>query len=457
MSSTEHRVDASRDGPRRRLALVPLVAATYFMVSGGPYGLEELYAAAGFSRSILALLLTPLVWSFPVALMVGELAAALREDGGFYVWVRRAMGPFWGFQEAWLSLTASIFDMAIYPTLFVSYLSRLMPAVASGWRAVATGALMIALCAAWNLRGARSVGRSAVVMTVVLLAPFAALCVAMLVHGQGALAPRVTATAPPLAVPGFTAGIFIAMWNYMGWDNASTVAGEVERPQRTYPLAMIAAVLMVALTYAIPTAALARTGVDPTGWLNGAWVSVATAYGHHALALAIVCGGIVCGVGMFNALVMSYARLPLALARDGFLPAVLARRDPRTDAPWVAILVCAGVYVACLGLGFQRLVELDVLLYGSSLVLEFVALVVLRVREPGLARPFRVPGGLVGAVAIGLPPTVLLVAALATTTAGRVGPVSTIQFGLVIMAVGPLVYLIRVARGRSPTSSCHTG
>ena len=60
--------------------------------------------------------------------MVGELASALPEEGGYYCWVRRALGPFWGFQEAWLSLAASIFDMAIYPVTFVLYLSRVAPA-----------------------------------------------------------------------------------------------------------------------------------------------------------------------------------------------------------------------------------------------------------------------------------------------------------------------------------------
>ncbi len=71
----------------------------------------------------------PLLWSLPTALMIGELASAIPAEGGFYVWVLRAMGRFWGFQEAWLSLVASIFDMAIYPTLFVAYLVRLFPLV----------------------------------------------------------------------------------------------------------------------------------------------------------------------------------------------------------------------------------------------------------------------------------------------------------------------------------------
>ncbi|MGB8132286.1 MAG: amino acid permease, partial [Candidatus Angelobacter sp.] len=155
-------------GSRRKLTVLSLAAATYFMVSGGPYGMEELVQDAGYKLAIVILFITPLIWSLPTGLMVGELAAALPAEGGFYVWVRRAMGPFWGFQEAWLSLVASIFDMAIYPTLFVLYLGRLWPAGVAGHRGVAIAAAMIAVCLAWNLLGAKAVGAGSVLLGVLM-------------------------------------------------------------------------------------------------------------------------------------------------------------------------------------------------------------------------------------------------------------------------------------------------
>ena len=117
------------------MRLLPLIAATYFMVSGGPYGIEDILGGAGFGWAIVILLVLPLVWSLPTALMIGELASAIPAEGGFYVWVRRALGPFWGYQESWLSLSASIFDMALYPAIFVLYLGKFIPALTAGWRA----------------------------------------------------------------------------------------------------------------------------------------------------------------------------------------------------------------------------------------------------------------------------------------------------------------------------------
>src|SRR5450755_3202652 len=117
---------------QRKMRILPLIAATNFMVSGGPYGIEDILGGAGFARAIVILVFLPFLWSLPTALMIGELASAIPAEGGFYVWVRRAMGPFWGFQEAWLSLSASVFDMAIYPTLFVLYLGKLAPTLTIG-------------------------------------------------------------------------------------------------------------------------------------------------------------------------------------------------------------------------------------------------------------------------------------------------------------------------------------
>ncbi len=430
---------ATRSSSRNsRLTFWPLVVATFFMVSGGTYGTEDI-VRGGYATAIIVLLLTPLLWSLPTALMMGELSAALPREGGFYAWVRRALGPFWGFQEAWLSLAASIFDMAIYPTLFVAYLGRLFPWFAVGHRGIALGIAVIAVCALLNVAGIRAVANTSIWLFVLLSAPFIALCL-IAPFRHGALAHIV---APSTLDIGIGGGILIAMWNYMGWDNASTVAGEVDHPQRTYPRAMLAAVAVVALSYLLPVAAMWWTGAAPGAFETGSWANLASQLGGDWLRIALVAGGMMSAFGMFNALVLSYSRLPLAMAEDGLLPSVFGRLHPRTRTPWFSILVLAAGWALCLGIGFERLVTLDIMVYGASLLLEFVALAVLRFTAPEMPRPFRVPGGELGAIALGLCPALLLAFAVARSGHERVVGINALLFGALIILAGFAVYLCR--------------
>ena len=144
--------------------------------------------------------------------------------------------------------------------------------------------------------------------------------------------------------------------------------------------------------------------------------------------------------GMFNALVMSYSRLPLAMAQDGMLPKFFARTTKKSDAPWVSIIFLASCWALCLGLGFQRLITLDIMLYGGSLSLEFVTLVVLRIREPHLKREFKVPGGLAGAVTLGIFPLALLALAMVESEHESILGMNGLLFGVIIIATGILGY-----------------
>ena len=418
------------------------------MVSGGTYGTEQVVQGAGYGRAILILLLTPVLWSLPTAFMIGELSSALPAEGGYYAWVRRGLGNFWGFQEAWLSLVASIFDMAIYPTLFVAYLTQVAPWFREEHRGVMVGLFVVVACAALNIAGIRVVGITSLWLFFLLSMPFALI----VLLSPFKLAAASSASAAPVAstvgTVGLLGGVLIAMWNYMGWDNASTIALEVERPQRTYPKAMIAAVILVSVTYVLPFAAVYLTGVPVATFAGeGAWAQVAglvggTWHGANWLGFLLVLGGMMSAFGMFNALVMSYSRLPLAMAQDGMLPKVFSKTHPKTRAPWVAIVVLATGWALCLGLGFERLVTLDIILYGASLILEFVTLVVLRIREPELKREFRVPGGMAGAVLVGVFPLLLLGLAVVHGGSETVLGINGVVFGLVIIAAGFVVYLV---------------
>jgi amino acid transporter len=423
-----------------KLTLWPLVAATFFMVSGGTYGTEAIISGAGYGRGILVLLFLPVLWCLPTAFMIGELSSALPQEGGYYAWVRRGLGDFWGFQEAWLSLAASIFDMAIYPTLFVFYLKQMSPWFGEGNHGVYAGLFVVVTCAALNLAGIRVVGITSLWLFFLLSLPFG-LIVLMTPMRIGAFAGEPHAAASGASV-GLLGAVLVAMWNYMGWDNASTIAQEVERPQRTYPRAMIAAVVLVSLTYILPFVAVYFSGIPASSFAeDGSWAAIAgqlggKIMGFEWLRFMVTVGGMMSAFGMFNALVMSYSRLPLAMAKDGMMPKVFGKVTKTNETPWVAIVVLASCWALCLGLGFQRLVTLDIMLYGAALMLEFVTLVVLRVREPKLRRTFRVPGGMAGAVTCGIFPLALLLLSLVESGHETMLGMNGLVFGFLIIFAG---------------------
>jgi amino acid transporter len=235
-------------------------------------------------------------------------------------------------------------------------------------------------------------------------------------------------------------GLLVAMWNYMGWDNASTIATEVDQPRRTYPRAILATVLLVSITYILPVAAMWLTKLSPTAWETGSWADIAGMLGGPLLRTGLVLGGMMSAFGMFNALVMSYSRLPYAMAKDGLLPAAFAKLTRSSHAPWVSILVLSTGWALCLGLGFERLVTLDIMIYGASLLLEFLALIVLRVTKPDMPRPFRVPGGMAGAVLVGCLPMLLLGFAVTRSQPEQIFGTSSFLFGILTILAGFVAY-----------------
>jgi amino acid transporter len=387
----------------------------YFIVSGGPFGLEGLVGTAGPALALVLLVATPLVYSVPEALLVGELASMLPVEGGYYQWVKRAFGAFWGFWNGWLSWAYSLLDMAIYPVLLLQYLRFFAPELGrlASW--------LIACAMIWgatwlNLRGTRVVGRASGVFGALVLAPFAVLTVIAtarwLSMGQGLSAfsaPSAPASASLFGALGL--GMSQAIWNYSGWDNASTISGEIEDASANYPRALLRAVPLVAVVYLVAIVpVLAVTHAE--SWTDGAWPTLGAGLAGPWLGAWFAAAGMLSAFALFNALLLAYSRVPLVLARDGLLPEPLARTDAR-GVPRNAVCVSAVAYSIFALIPFGGLLAGDVLLYTAALALEFAALLKLRHAEPDLRGAFRVPLPIPGLAVLAVLPIAVIVAAVA--------------------------------------------
>jgi len=405
---------------RRSLGTFGLVFVIFFTVSGGAFTMEGLVASVGPGMALLLLVVIP-------------------EEGGYYRWVHRAFGPFWAFQNGWLTWLYSLVDMAIYPVLFTTYLSWFMPGL-NGWEKWALSLAMIWGATAINLRGAQRVGRVSIVAGLVVLGTFLVIALAAVPRMEHIpWHPFVPAGSSPLSTAGV--GLSIVLWNYIGWDNASTVEGEIIDAGRTYPRALAFAVPMVTLAYLIPvTAALSAS--DWTTWREGGWPEIAHAVGGSlggVLAPMIAVAGVISALALFNALLLAYSRVPAAMAEDGLLPRGLATTDER-GTPRKAVLAAAGIYSVFALVPFSGLVVADVVFYAMALMLEFAALITLRRKEPALRGAFRVPVGTRGLVALALVPGVVLVGVIGLSLVGGRLSAGAIIGTMIGAALGPVAY-----------------
>src|SRR2546428_10108848 len=285
--------------------------------------------------------------------------------------------------------------MAIYPVLFLQYLRFFVPGLGP-WQAWLVAVALIWGATWLNLRGTRVVGMASGWFVALVLAPFGVLATVAVARWLGQ--PTTPFPATPFHATGTSflgalgIGVSQSIWNYSGWDNASTIGGEIGHASGTYPRALARTLPLVTAAYLltiVPVLAL----TDWTTSTDGAWPRLATAVVGPLLGVWLAGAGLVSAFALFNALLLAYSRIPLVLAQDGLLPAALAGTDA-PGTPRNAVLVSALVYSAFALVPFGGLLAGDVLLYTAALALEFAGLVQLRRAEPALRGAFRVPLGI---------------------------------------------------------------
>jgi amino acid transporter len=424
---------------RRGVGTLSLIFILFFCTSGGPYTTETLIHSVGPGLGLLILVLVPLLWSTPEVLIVGELASMLPEEGGYYRWVDRAFGRFWAFQNGWLTWMYSLVDMAIYPVLFNQYLRYFIPDLDTRFEWMTS--LAVIWGATWiNLRGSVRVGRASVIAGSFIMLGFLAMTMASTPH-LAHVPWHPFAPDQAQGIGGLAVGLSIALWNYIGWDNASTVQGEVKDASRSYPRALAVALPFVTIGYLLPLlAALGAT--DWTTWTEGGWPQIAAAASGRAgswIAGWIALGGMISALALFNALLLSYSRIPFVLATDHLLPRALAMTDAR-GTPRNAVLVSAAFYSFFVLVPFGKLVIADVLLYSLALFLEFGALVQLRKREASLRGSFRIPIGRGGVIVLAALPMVILMGVVAMSFRDGEYGVPAVIGATVAIALGPVMF-----------------
>jgi APA family basic amino acid/polyamine antiporter len=377
------------------------------MIGTGIFGTTG-FMARDIGNPLVILLLWVLGGGFALlgAMCYSELGAGMPRAGGEYVYIREAYGPLWGFLSGWTSFTIG-FSAAIASNayLFATHVRQLIPALnvpaeAGGWETYLAHPTTIGLLMVWALTFVHVLGVGAGgflqrALTTIKVGTIVLFVLAGVVRGRGDWH-NLTTSNPgvPFDLSVVLVCFLFVTFSYSGWNAVTYIAGEMAEPGRSIPRAtiwgtVVVGVLYLALNvvyfYALPAAVLAGEPTEPVaqkssvalfGLVAARWIT------------AMLCISI---LGAASAMIWAGPRVYYAMARDGIFPAMFARTAGASGTPvrsivlqslWVSVLILFG--------GFEKLV-----IYACSVLILFAALaagavLVLRVKRPDLARPYRV-------------------------------------------------------------------
>jgi amino acid transporter len=404
------RVMASTALPGKKLRTLQLAAIVFLTVSGGPYGLEPLFSSVGDNTALFLLILTPILWDLPTILTVLELNSMMPVTGGYYQWVKLALGIRWAFCEGWWTWLYTFIDLAIYPVLFVTYAAYFFPAIAMYKLPVCL--IIIWSSALLNILGIVPVGKVSLILGAIVLIPFALLFFFVAIrHSPGVSFPLPMLKDRPWSA--LSIGLYTVMWNFIGWDNVTTYAAEVSRPVRSYLISVSMAFLLILGLYIGAALAVHYSGIDPELLNSQGFPALGVLAAGRWLGILVAAGGMASTLGLYSAVLLSVSRVPQSMAKDHLLPKKLCALHPRYNTPWVSILVSSAIVSVLVLWTFSDLVIMDITLYGAGLALEFIALIALRKKWPSRERPFKIPLGRPGLVLLFLLPLAVYAFALA--------------------------------------------
>jgi len=342
------------------------------------------------------------------ALSYAELAAAMPEAGGEYVYLREAYGPLWGFLYGWTQMwVAKSGSIATLATGFFYYLATFYPRLDDIFYTIPLplgthgapldlrygqllGMALILFLAFVNYFGVKLGGEIQIAVTIVKVLLITFVVVAGLGFGK-AHTPAVAGPAHALTMAGFFAALVAALWAYDGWNNVSMVASEIRRPQRSLPLALIGGTVAVIVIYIAANAAYfhvlnaaqvgasERVAADMMRRVVGGWGASVVSVAAMISIFAALNGSILTG-----------ARVPYAMARDGRFFARVANVNEAYHTPgfsilalsiWSAVLVLSGRYEQL----FTYVIFASWILYGMTTA----AVIVLRYKKPDMPRPYK--------------------------------------------------------------------
>lgn len=436
-NQSEIRADGVAGLKKHKMHPIQVAFLLFCLVAAGAFGIEDMIPTSGPGLTIIMLILFAIIWAHPISQVVSELSALMPAEGGIYVWVKEALGEFWGFCMGWWGTISIYLSSAAYIVLIVNYASKFIPALNDPTVAFIVKLGIVVFFTIINLMGLKEVGAISTILSICILIGFTAVTVVGFANWQ--YDPVIPVTPEGQSVIDSLGGsICIVIWMYCGYECVSNMAGKIENPE-VIPKGFRIAMPMIAASYILPTVA----GLVSVGsWEN--WGTDGVGYGDvlsqfvgYGGGVAFLVVAILSQAAIFNSYMAAGSRGFFVMADDNLCPRFLVKVSKNRGVPILSILLLSLFTAVMMNFDFSTLLVIVGPLALMIYVILGIALMIIRKKYPVEERDcWYINGGSFKAAVYAYVPMVIAVIAM------LVNGTEYFLFGFVSIMSGLVAYTI---------------
>lgn len=365
-----------------RMAPIQIAFMLFCLVAAGAFGIEDMISTSGPGLTVAMLIVFAIIWAYPICQTVSELSAIMPSEGGIYVWVKEALGEFWGFCMGWWGTVSIYLSTATYVVLIVDYAADFIPALTDPFIEFIVKLAIVAFFIIMNLLGLKEVGMVSTVLSVLILIAFTVVTIVGFANWEYNPVEPFTPEGAGI-INSLGGSICIVIWMYCGYECISNMAGELENPE-VIPKGFKIAMPLIAISYILPTIA----GIASVGhWSE--WGTEGLGYGDvltqslgYGWGVAFLVIAIASQAAIFNSYIASGSRGFFVMADDNLCPRFLVKVSRKRGVPVLSILLLGVTTVIMMNFDFSTLLTVLGPLALMVYVILGLALIIIRKRYP---------------------------------------------------------------------------
>lgn len=354
----------------------------FCLVAAGAFGIEDIISMSGPGMTVAMLVIFAIIWAHPISQVVSELSALMPDEGGIYVWVKEALGEFWGFCMGWWGTLSIYLSTAVYVVLIVGYAADYIPILNDPWIGFLAKLAIVCFFIIINLLGLKEVSALNTVLSILILVAFALVTVVGFANWEYSPVEPFTPEGAGI-LDSLGGSICLVIWMYCGYECVSNMAGEIENPE-VIPKGFRIAMPLIAISYILPTVA-GLVSVGP--WYE--WGTEGLGYGEvlkqhlgYGWGVAFLIVAIASQAAIFNSYIAAGSRGFFVMADDHLCPKFLVKVSKNRGVPVLSILLLGAMTVVMMNFDFSVLLVIVGPLALMVYVILGIALLKIRKTHP---------------------------------------------------------------------------